>query len=101
MKVPVRITLTQQGALARLLRLAPRTYDQLVAATGMSKPRVARWVKANAENIYVADWAADKNGRLFVPMFRWGAKPDAVRPGRVLTPAEQMRKLRANRKGGQ
>ena len=84
-------------ALRDMLAKEAMTYDTLVLRAGISKPRVARWVKTNRANIHVAGWAPDKNGRMFLAMFRWGAAPDLPRPGRALTPAEQMRKQRQKR----
>ncbi len=92
-----RISTLQSLELRDLLAGQPRSYDALVSATGIGKPRVARWVKNNRASLRIADWAPDKNGRLFVPMFEWGVGEDLPRPGRVLTPAEQMRKVRERR----
>ena len=97
--VAERITAAQSAQLQRELSSAPATYDQLVVSSGMSKPRLARWVKSNRENLYVAEWTPDRNGRPFVPAFAWGpGRKDAPRPGRALTAAEQMRKTRAARR---
>lgn len=93
-----RTSVKQAIALRDMLSQTPMTYEQLVAATGMSQPRVAYWRKSNADNIYVAAWAPDKRGRLFNPVWAWGAGEDAPRPGRSQTSAERMRELRARRK---
>lgn len=92
-----RITTQQSVQMRDLLLVMPLTYDELVTVTGMVKPRVARWVKNNRKDIRVTSWAPDKNGRPFVPVFSWGAGADVPRPGRALTPAEQMRKVRERR----
>lgn len=76
----------------------PMTYEQLCEAGGLTAQRAAYWRKSNADNIYICEWAPDKNGRLFVPVFAWGQQPDAPRPGRVQTSAERMRALRSKRK---
>lgn len=89
-----RITTQQSVRMRDALSEKAMTYDDLVVLTGMRKPRVARWVKNNRESIRVAGWGPDKNGRLFIAKFAWGSEPDAKRPGRVLTAAEQMRKVR-------
>lgn len=75
-------------------------YEQLIAFTGMSMQAVGRWVRRMkaAGEIHVESWSEDKNGRLFVPMFRWGAKPDAARPGAAITNAQRMAEMRARRK---
>lgn len=90
-----RITSRMSMYLRDLLTASPLSYADLVQYTGISQPRVARWVKGNRADIRVVSWSPDKNGRLFCPVFRWGAGADAPRPGRVLTAAAQMRKSRA------
>lgn len=80
------------------LMARPMTYAQMREAFGLSDQRMAYWRKANAENIYVFDWAPDKNGRLFVPVFAWGDQPDKPRPGRAMSSADRMRAHRARAK---
>jgi len=91
-------------AMVKALEKGCQTYDELVAVSGLKKPTVARWIKAlrdaRVKGVYVEQWVEDVNGRLFVPCFRWGERPDAKRPGRSLTSAERMRALRASRKAG-
>lgn len=84
-----------------LLAAEPMTYETLQARSGVSKVSLARWVKINRARIRIASWAPDKNGRPFLAMFQWGDAPDVPRPGRALTGAEQMRKLRERRKAEQ
>lgn len=93
-----RITVKKAVELRDLLLATPLTYEQLSAISGLSAERTARWRKNNAANIYVADWAQDKNGRPFVPMWAWGTQPDKPRPGRAMSSAERMRVLRAKKK---
>ena len=93
-----RMTVALSLKLRQLLQESPKTYDQLTELSGINQTRVARWRKSNAEFIHVGDWAADKNGRLFIPVFAWGAEPDKARPGRVLSSAERMRIHRARAK---
>lgn len=93
-----RISIEQAVKLRDLICAKPMSYEAMGEVMGMSRHRVARWVSNNRENIYIADFGPDVNGRLFIAQFAWGAEPDAKRPGRVLTPAEQMRKMRALRK---
>ena len=92
-----RITTQQSVRMRDALSEKAMTYDDLVVLTGMRKPRVARWVKNNREFIRVASWGPDKNGRPFVQVFSWAEGDDAPRPGRALTPSEQMRKVRDRR----
>lgn len=92
-----RITQQQSLALQQLLREKPMGYADMELATSMAARRLARWVKKHRADLHVSAWAPDKNGRLFVPVFAWGRRPDTPRPGRALTPAEQMRKTRAAR----
>lgn len=80
-----------------LLVSEPMTYDTLQARSGLSKFALARWVKTHRERLHIAGWAPDKNGRPFVAMFLWGDAADVPRPGRALSGAEQMRKLREQR----
>lgn len=78
------------------------TYDELAAISGLAKESVARWVKnlraLPTKAVYVERWADDSRGHPVVPVWRWGNVVDAARPGRKLTPAQQMAKLRARRK---
>lgn len=94
----VRMTFEESRKLRETISQSPKTYEQLVAASGIKQLRLARWVARNRTDIHIASWAPDVNGRLFVPMWAWGAAPDAARPGRVLTAAEQMRVSRAKKK---
>ena len=93
-----RITVKKALELRDMLLATPLTYEQLSALSGLSAERTARWRKSNADDIYVADWAPDKNGRPFVPMWAWGAQPDKPRPGRAMSSAERMRALRTKKK---
>ena len=94
-----RITRAQRKQIDDALAAAPATYDDLVRITGLSKWQVAHYMRAahSARRIHVAQYAPDRNGRPFVRVFAPCAKPDAPRPGRALTPAEQMRKSRAKK----
>ena len=96
-----RMTTRQSMELARMLTDKPMTYDELELFSGVSKTRLARWVKANRRDLFVAGYAPDKRGRPFIPMWQWGVGVDARRPGPVMTSAERMRALRAMRKGAQ
>lgn len=95
-----RITQSDQMALVELLLTGNYSYDELAEETGLSVLRVSRFMrKASASGeVRVSSYGPDKNGRLFVRKFTWGPGPDAPRPGRVLTAAAQMRKMRARRK---
>ena len=93
-----RMTVALSLKLRQLLQESPKTYEQLAELSGINQSRVARWRKSNAEFIHVDHWAPDKNGRLFIPVFAWGADPDKARPGRVLSSAERMRIHRAKGK---
>lgn len=93
-----RMTVALSLKLRQLLQESPKTYEQLAELSGINQSRVARWRKSNAEFIHVDHWAPDKNGRLFIPVFSWGADPDKARPGRVLSSAERMRIHRAKGK---
>lgn len=93
-----RMTVALSLKLRQLLQESPKTYEQLAELSGINQSRVARWRKSNAEFIHVDHWAPDKNGRLFIPVFSWGAWPDKPRPGRVLSSAERMRIHRARAK---
>lgn len=82
------------------LNSGPKTYDQLVLASGLKKPAVAHWVKAMraAGGVYVAGWAEDQRGRLFMPVFARGSGSDVQRPGPAKSAAERMRRMRDRRK---
>lgn len=93
-----RTSVNKSLEIIKLLQTKPMTYEQLCEASGLSEQRMAYWRKSNAANIYVADWAPDKNGRPFVPMWAWGNQPDKPRPGRAMSSAERMRAHRAKKK---
>lgn len=88
--------------MADKLREKARTYDDLVGISQLKKPTVQRWIKAlrvdEVRVVRIEAWKPDKNGRLFVPLFRWDSRPDAPRPGPSTTSAQRMRTLRASRK---
>lgn len=96
--MPDRIKQSDQLAIVELLLTGDMSYDDLADQSGLSKDRVARFMRRARKMVHVSSYGPDKNGRLFVRRFAWGAGSDAPRPGRVLTAAEQMRKLRARRK---
>ena len=96
--MPDRITQEEQLALVDLLLMGDMSYDDLARESGLSKAQVARFMRKARDRVRVSSYGPDKNGRIFVRRFAWGAGPKAERPGRVLTAAEQMRKLRARRK---
>lgn len=96
-----RMTAALSAAIQEALVEVPMTYDRIATAYGLSKTSVARWVKSMREpvkRIYVADWAPDVNGRKFVPMWAWGRRTDAARPGPSRSDAERMREHRAKKK---
>lgn len=100
MTAPRRNTAATQLLMQTALMSAGQTYDELAAHSGLAKEAVARWVKTLRAlgTIHVERWADDSRGHPVVPVFRWGAGKDAPRPGRRLTAAQQMAKLRARRK---
>lgn len=85
------------------LQASGHTYDSLVAVSGLAKEAVTRWVKSMREVqiVHIESYADDVRGHPIVPVFRWGNKPDAERPGRKLTAAQTMARLRARRKAEQ
>ena len=74
------------------------TYNRMAEVAGLGKTAVQRWARdmRAAGLIYVAEYGPDKNGRLFVPLYKWGRGRDAERPGDKETPADRMRAKRAN-----
>ena len=54
-----RMTTRQSMELARMLTDKPMTYDELELFSGVSKTRLARWVKANRRDLFVAGYAPD------------------------------------------
>lgn len=97
-----RITTATSLAMADALKKRGYTDQALADAHGLGAAAVARWrrlLREETGNVYVEGYALDAMGRPFTPIWRMGAGTDAERPGRTLTPAEQMRKTRANRKG--
>jgi hypothetical protein len=95
------ISLRMQEALQR----GPHSYDQLAEISGLGKSAVQTWVKTlraqEPAPIFIESFGPDKNGRPFVPLWRWRAAADQVdaeRPGDSLTDAERMRRFRAEKK---
>ena len=86
----------------RLHEGGPATYDQLCAFSGLSKRAMSRWIASQRiegqRRIYIAGYAPDRCGRPFVPIWAWGNKPDAQRPGDSKTDAQRMKDMRAARK---
>lgn len=98
---PRRMTAALSAAIQEALVEVPMTYERIAQVYGLSKTSVARWVKSMRDpvkRIYIADWAPDVNGRVFVPMWAWGRRTDAERPGPKRTDAERMRAHRAKTK---
>ena len=88
----------EQGLkLQRMLQAGPVSYDEMGAATKLSRAQVTRWVKHSRESIHIRSYGPDINGRLFVAKFAWGVAPDAERPGQSVTPAQRMRAMRQRR----
>lgn len=90
----------QKARLATALVADNMTYDQMVDVSGLKKTTIAAWITSlrTAGQVFIEGWAPDKNGRLFVPRWRWGNSPDAERPGDRRTPAERMAAVRARRR---
>lgn len=88
--------------LSDTLRAKACTYVELMAVSKLKLPTLSRWIKALRDPavgaVYIAGWAEDKNGRLFVAKYRWGRKPDAPRPGQGRTGSDRMRDCRARKK---
>lgn len=86
-----------------MLQLAlqePSSYEDLVDMTGLKKPVVARLVRLlHSEGaVHRVGWGHDRKGRDFVALYEWGPGLDIPRPGRKISAAEQMAKLRLRRK---
>ncbi len=84
------------------LKMQALTADELVVVSGLSKGSVQHWIKALRNMaptpIYIEGWGPDRNGRPFVPQYRWGSGEDKARPGQSRTPRERMAALRAAKK---
>jgi hypothetical protein len=81
------------------MKLTPRSYDDLALVSGLSKTSVTRWIKQlramNPKHAYIATWGEDSRGRPVIPLWAWGNKPDAERPG--ASPEKQAARMRAMR----
>ena len=97
----IRNTPERTAQMLNALLKAPRTYDQLEAASELNKPAVATWVKAMraAGHLHISGWVPDCRGRMFTPVFAWGAGTDVKRAGQARTSAERMRAYRKAAKG--
>ena len=86
------------------LQEGPKSYAQLAGLTGLAERTVSGWIKSlrppQKKQVYIAEYALDSVGRPFVPLWAWGDKPDAARPGQSRTPAERMRAMRQRRRKG-
>ena len=89
-----------EGQLIRMRRMLTAVcYSdaQLAKVVGLSQRVVAAWRRK--QTCHVESWVEDSRGRVFVPCWRIGERPNAPRPGPRETPAERMARLRAAKKG--
>lgn len=73
--------------------------EALATLTELSPRSVRAWIKAMKveRTVYIEGFGEDSRGRLFVPLWRWGRKKDAVRPGSQRTSTDRMRDHRARK----
>jgi len=94
----IRCTTERALLMSNAMAESPRTVAQLVELSGLSKQAVARWLKAVRGNVHIAGYTEDARGRVFAPMWAYGAGVDAPRPGCARSAAERMRDVRRRRK---
>lgn len=83
----------------KTLVLKATSVEDLALISGLSVTATRRWVNAmhEAKAAHIEDYGPDVRGRLFVPLWRWGKKPDAARPGPQRTSTDRMRDHRARK----
>ena len=92
-----RLNDAQRSYMHALLKSKCYSDAQLAEAVGVTVRVVASWRRK--QPCYVESWVEDSRGRVFVPCWRIGERPNAPRPGPRETPAERMARLRAAKKG--
>jgi hypothetical protein len=94
-----RMGMVEISQMSDMLKAAQQRYDDLALISGLSKQSVTGWLRKMraAKLVYRSGWALDVRGRLFVPLFSWGAKEDVPRPGPQRTGSDRMRDTRARR----
>lgn len=83
----------------QMMTKRPRSAEQLMAFTGLSKESVLLWVRKMraAGAVRIAGWADDDRGRNAVPLYAWGSGADAERRA-PKTAAQRMAEVRARRR---
>ena len=92
-----RLSDAQRSYMHALLTARCYSDAQLAEVVGVTVRVVASWRRK--QTCHVESWVEDSRGRVFVPCWRIGERPNAPRPGPRETPAERMARLRAAKKG--
>ena len=94
-----RIDIIAAQLMQRRLEQGNASYDDLAKVGGVSKASAGRWMRLmkDAELVHITDYAEDRLGRPFIPLYTWGKGADLPRPGHSRTAAERMANLRQRR----
>lgn len=86
--------------MARAMEQSPRTLDDLVALSELSRQTVTRYVKSLQESgiAQVGGWLRDRRGYPTIRQFVVGTEADVPCPRMDETPARRMKRIRAARK---
>lgn len=100
MTAPKRISSADITRMLSAMRRGPKTVAQMAEMTGLSHESVRRWLRVlNAEGeVHIGSYTKDERGRLFTPQWVLGAGDNAPRPGKQVTAAQRMARMRARRK---
>lgn len=94
------LTPVSTAKMQQALEHSPRSLDDLVKVSGLSKPLVTRYVRElqAAGLVHVGGWARDVRGYPTIECYRWGRQPDVPCPRKYSNDAERMRIARAEKR---
>lgn len=95
-----RLTPSHTVRMQLAMQLAPQSLTDLVAASGLSKPVVTRFVRdlQASQLAHVGDWGRDARGYPTIEKYSFGAGADLACPRKNETSTVRMAALRAKRK---
>ena len=94
-----RIDIIAAQLMQRRLEKGNASYEDLAKVAGISVGSVGRWMRLmkDAQLVRITNYAEDRLGRPFIPLYTWGKGEDLPRPGQKRTAAERMAELRHRR----
>jgi len=96
------LTPTAMAKMQAGMERKPRSLNDLVKISGLSKPVVTRYIRElqGVPLVHVGDWDKDPRGYPTIAKYKWGAGANVPCPKKHASDAERMRKARADKKGG-